>query len=168
MALQKKSAKIFQGLVIRLLKTARILSSSTAMKSGKGSAMRLSKNFTETELKCSKSGVVQFHDGFIDDLQELRDLYGRPIVINSGCRSKAYQAELNPKAPNSYHVYDINHGGRNGALAVDVKMTDSANRWDLIACAVELGWSIGVYKNFLHLDRRCILGHGRIVFWGKY
>lgn len=128
----------------------------------------VTKNFTENELKCSQSGVIQFHKGFLNALQELRDAYDKPMQINSGCRSKAFQSTLNPKASNSYHVYDITHGGRTGALAVDVSMRDSHNRAELIHLALEMGWSIGVYKNFLHLDRRVDLGHGRLVFRGDY
>lgn len=131
--------------------------------------MKLIEHFTVDELKCSKSGVAQFNDGFLARLEELRVAYGLPMIINSGCRSRAYQQELNPKAPNSYHVYDIKHGGRTGSLAVDVstKRLSQYQRERLIYTAASMGWSVGFYNTFLHLDRRVDLGHTITCFNGN-
>ena len=75
--------------------------------------MRLTKNFTLTELTKTNTGlpnepnceeVGRLRELCEKVLQPLRDLYGNPIIVNSGFRSQ----EVNRKVggvPNSQHRY---------------------------------------------------------------
>ena len=86
--------------------------------------MRLTKNFTLTELTKTNTGlpnepnceeVGRLRELCEKVLQPLRDLYGNPIIVNSGFRSQ----EVNRKVggvPNSQHRYgeavDITGGNK--------------------------------------------------------
>ena len=45
--------------------------------------------FTMHELACRGSGAFRLHPGFGEALDALRDAYGAPMVVTSGCRSAA-------------------------------------------------------------------------------
>jgi uncharacterized protein YcbK (DUF882 family) len=92
-------------------------------------------------------------------LDKLRALCDFPININSSYRTPEYNATLPNSAKNSYHVkglaLDITGRGR--------KLTKQ-EKTKIIYYAGMLGFTgIGVYNNFIHLDRR----PGGAVFWDK-
>jgi len=111
------------------------------------------KYFTAKELQCPQSGIVKLAPGFDVKLDELREAYGAPLHVNSCCRSTAHNANVGG-ADNSFHIYDRQGRGVQGTCAIDIRMTDGKSRWRLANIAMELGWSVGVAKGFLHLDRR--------------
>jgi hypothetical protein len=111
------------------------------------------KNFTREELQCPGTKKVHLALGFGEALQGLRDAYGKPLKINSACRSAEYNRAVLGH-PRSLHVYDSPHWPTGGCCAVDVAMTDGFERGRLIKVAWERGWSIGLAKTFLHLDMR--------------
>lgn len=105
-------------------------------------------NFTEKELACPCCGKFHPHDGFLDELQGLRDDYGKPMIPNSCYRCEKHNAEIGG-AKNSYHKK---------GLAIDIRCPSAQERWRLALKAMNRGWSVVVYKNFLHLDRRIDTG----------
>lgn len=109
--------------------------------------------FTHKELACPQTGKIILAPGFADKLIELREAFGKPMSVNSACRSKEYNKKIKGAAK-SFHVFDQPFYQAQGCCAVDIAMTCSATRGKLIAAAWHLGWSIGVHKNFIHLDRR--------------
>ena len=112
-------------------------------------------NFTEDELRCKGSGLLILAPGFGQALQGLRDVYGRPMIINSACRSKLHNKSVGGH-PRSLHVCDKPYHGTGGTCAVDVGLTmvDEELRKELAELAWERGWSIGWHPRFLHLDLR--------------
>ena len=71
---------------------------------------------------------------------------GRPIVMNSGYRSPAYNKTLNGAASKSLHMQRI---------AADVLWGTSSlqGRVDMIQRAIDAGFTgIGCYNNFIHVD----------------
>ncbi len=40
----------------------------------------------------------------LDRLNQVRDAYGQPMIINSGLRSQSDQSRINPSAPKSKHL----------------------------------------------------------------
>ena len=109
--------------------------------------------FTEDELRCNGSGKFWLADGFAEKLDELRDVYGKPMIVTSGCRSYSYNQEVGGH-PNSSHVF--NHPNRhfNGSYAVDIAMNNSVDRARLVKMALRRDWCVGINKTFIHLDRR--------------
>lgn len=107
-------------------------------------------NFTDAELgcRCECGGLPTWE--FQQKLQQLRERYGRPMVLNSAYRCPAYNASVSKTGRNGPHTKG----------AVDVRVSDG-DVYDLLKAAIELGWyGIGPDQKgdrggrFLHLDRR--------------
>jgi len=112
------------------------------------------KYFSHKELQCPETSIVHLADGFGEKLDELREAWGKAIIVNSCCRSASYNAKVGGAA-NSFHIWNREGGkGVKGTCAVDVHVVHAAERWQLAHLAMSLGWSVGVAKTFLHLDRR--------------
>ena len=84
------------------------------------------KYFQESELSCPTTGVFQLQDGFADDLDQLREAYGQPIVVTSGCRTEEHNEWLQsrgyPASNNSLHLIDNDKYGTD-TCAIDMKKT---------------------------------------------
>lgn len=123
-------------------------------------------HFTKDELQC-KCGctLAQFQPGFLDELELLRTVFGRPMRITSACRCSDHNARVSPQAPlRSLHIGNREtRPGHKGALAVDVAVFGE-DKGDLFAVAWRRGWSVGWNKNFLHLDRRVDIGMPQVTF----
>lgn len=116
--------------------------------------------FSESELRCKGTGKLILADGFADGLLELRLTLGKPMIITSACRSVEHNTAVGGAA-NSYHICDDSRGG---TLAIDVRCNNGRDRLELVRLAIELGWSVGVNKNFIHLDMRSLLGIEPLLF----
>lgn len=85
----------------------------------------------------------------IEMLDDVRGKFGKPIVINSGYRTEEHNAKVGGKpktetSKGSSHMY---------GLAVDIKCTNSTDRFHLIYLLQETGFQrIGVAKTFIHVD----------------
>jgi len=94
----------------------------------------------------------------------LRLSFGRPMIVTSCCRSAAYNAEIGGHA-RSLHVYDHPAHPTGGTCAIDVRQGDGIYNAELIARALEAGWSVGMKTRvFFHLDRRRYVGLPRVLF----
>lgn len=93
--------------------------------------------------------------GFADTLLKLRLAFGKPMHPNSCARSREYNKQVGGH-PRSLHVFDNNARGVDGSCAIDIytKPFGEDYKRELYDLAFQLGWSVGVYRNFLHLDRR--------------
>lgn len=107
------------------------------------------KNFPDTELacKCGCGGLPPVP--FQLELQRLRNNYGRPMVLSSGCRCPDHNVRKSKTGRNGPHTQG----------AVDVLVWGEAAH-DLIANALAAGWTgIGVSQKgarearFIHLDQ---------------
>ena len=68
-------------------------------------------------------------------LNEVRKVYGKPMIINSGLRSEADQQRINPKAPKSKHLL---------GLAADIRDTDGSF-WAWCMVNMDLMVKLGIY-----------------------
>lgn len=93
----------------------------------------------------------------IELLEEIREFVGFPLVITSGYRCPARNAEVGG-APNSAHL---------GGEAADIFVSGNIDRWRIINalvwCDVE---RYGLAKTFLHVDVSTTLPPG--VAWGYW
>jgi len=107
--------------------------------------IQVSKNFKLKEFQCKDGNhQVRLDSQLLKKLQELRDRIGKPIIINSGYRTKEYN-KLIGGSPNSQHLL-----GR----AADISMTNMNPR-EVARVAEEIGFGgIGIYRDFLHVDVR--------------
>jgi uncharacterized protein YcbK (DUF882 family) len=79
----------------------------------------------------------------LEILDEVREDYGKPIVITSGYRTEAHNEKVGGK-PNSSHLR---------GLACDVACTTSRDRFELVRLFLEYGITrIGIADTFIHID----------------
>lgn len=126
-----------------------------------------SKYFKPHELWSKDNEVVKLDPRFDEALLFYRETLGIPLIVNSCCRSRTYNKWIGG-APESYHIYEDMGDGRQGALAIDLKVRNDKARVMMVEIALVQGWSVGVYKTFIHIDKRVILGKPQVCFWGKY
>ena len=80
---------------------------------------------------------------FLIELETLRVLYAKPMIITSGFRCPDHPDEKDKANP----------GAHAQGRAVDVQVTSSADRYELKRLAYEMGFQgIGNGKTFVHLD----------------
>lgn len=111
-------------------------------------------NFTPDEMRCKETGELNMSKQFMDKLQQLRDIYGRQIIITSGFRSVHHSEERN-KLNAGYRSAGYHTKG----IAVDIAcFSDVA--YDIVEIALSLGFTgVGVSQRegrgrFIHLDMR--------------
>ena len=103
-------------------------------------------NFTKKEFDCKATGENEMQPEFMEKLQTLRALYGKPMRITSGFRSTRHPNEVNK----------LNPGAHTKGLACDIAV-QGADALVLIKLALEVGFTgIGVNQKgtsrFIHLD----------------
>ena len=109
---------------------------------------RLSRNFRREEFACHCGcGADTVDAALIEGLQTLRDITGKSIHINSGCRCRKHNEAIGG-SPQSQHLL-----GKAADIVVDGYPPS------LVAGIAETlpqfsGSGIGVYKTFTHLDVR--------------
>ena len=103
-------------------------------------------NFAESEFTCSHTGGCRMQAGFMDRLQRLRTMYGKPMRVTSGYRDPSHPIEIKKSRP----------GAHSSGRAVDIAVRgEDALR--LIQLAIQCGFTgIGVQQKgegrFIHLD----------------
>lgn len=100
-------------------------------------------NFSAKELSCPCCEEYYHDETVLNALQEVRDIIGKPIRINSAHRCEIHNA-LVGGAPMSQHKL----------IAVDISLHGHDRHKVLDAC-VQAGFnSFGFYNTFLHVDMR--------------
>lgn len=110
-------------------------------------------NFSDDELRC-KCGCGKLNPNphfskFMDKVQRLRSLYGKPLGVSSAYRCLDHPVEIRKK-----------RAGMHSIAAIDLKVT-STDAYELLSLALKLGFTgIGINQKgshserFLHLDER--------------
>lgn len=123
--------------------------------------------FSREEL-AAPNGEYKLANGFAENLMRLRIRVNHAMIVNSekynrkysGCRTlKDVNVLLErgfPASRNSFHLIDNPVYKTNGCAAIDVLTLgwspEKIQRF--INIAREFGWSIGLAKSFIHIDRR--------------
>ena len=103
------------------------------------------KYFKIEEFDCQETGNNQMDPVFLARLDELRGRCGFPFKITSGYRDPDHSIERAKEKPGTHAQ----------GIAVDIAVTNGADRYKLIATAMDMGFSgIGVAKTFIHVDTR--------------
>lgn len=114
-------------------------------------------NFQSSELRCRcgrcDSDGNEMDPGLLDRLQQLRDLYGKPLPLSSAYRCPKHPSEAGKAEPGEHAL----------GLAVDVRCR-GAEALQILQLALNLGFTrIGVSQKsgtrFLHLGLSPIGGH---------
>ena len=107
----------------------------------------LSANFKVREFACKDgSDVIFISDGLVQVLQAIRLHFNKPVTINSGYRTPAYNKKVGGETY-SQHLY----GTAADIVVKGVAPKDVAEYDETIL--VGMG-GIGIYKSFTHIDVR--------------
>lgn len=99
-------------------------------------------NFSEAEMRCKETGRCEMNPAFMDRLQRLRMLVGKPLKVTSGYRDPSHSAERAKPQPGTHAMGRASDIEANGQL-----------QFFIVAQAVGLGFKgIGIAKTFIHLD----------------
>lgn len=111
----------------------------------------LSKNFDSKEFACKCGcGYDTISPKLIDRLQDIREEWTLPVVVNSGCRCPVHNASVGG-GRNSYHL--------NG-MASDITVHSMAQA----AVILELNSDNEVYRTFAGIVRKVFDGQGTIFY----
>jgi len=82
-------------------------------------------------------------DEILEMIDKVREIYGKPIHINSGYRTPKHNDAVGGVS-NSSHLK---------GLAIDVACNTSKDRYELMSIMLDVGFNrIGVSSSFLHVD----------------
>lgn len=99
-------------------------------------------NFSKKEFDCKHTGENNMQHEFMEKLQRIRQVYGKPMTITSGFRSKRHPIEAKKTHSNGEHTQ---------GNCADIACTISSDRFELINLALANGITrIGIAKSFLH------------------
>jgi zinc D-Ala-D-Ala carboxypeptidase len=104
--------------------------------------------FKPPEFACKHCAANLMEDGFLLELDELRHRFGRPLIITSGYRCPAYNAQVSSTGLTGPHTT---------GCAADIGVAH-ADAYDVLRLALAMGFSgIGVAQKgadrFIHLDK---------------
>jgi len=89
------------------------------------------------------SGAKHMSTDFIKKLDKIREMVGFPLIITSGYRSPAYNAQVGGVS-NSSHIK---------GLAADISAVTDDMKYEIAQAAISVGISrIGWGNSFIHLD----------------
>lgn len=110
-----------------------------------------SRSFSSKELQCRCCGLNAVNEESLKLLQELRDLVGKPMIVNSAYRCQDHNRAVGG-AFNSQHLM---------GTAFDISMSNfkmsliNIDKEDFIDMAREIGFTwIKDYGRFVHIDNR--------------
>ena len=112
--------------------------------------------FTDNELKCKCGcGLLNLAPAFRSHLNELREEFGKAMIVNSCCRCEKHNKAIGGH-PHSLHVGENSYHKTGGTCAIDIDTSRMliSDRMKLIFLASVNGWSVGLGSTFLHLDLR--------------
>lgn len=121
--------------------------------------------FSKDELACKGNGEYKLDVSLAVYLPVLRYEWGKPLIINSGCRSPQHNTLIGGH-PRSLHLTDNPVHPTSGCAGVDIDW-DTWSTEDQIKFAqfcYARGWSVGLHNGFIHIDRRINIGLNQAVY----
>ena len=118
-----------------------------AWSKSKNGAVKLSANFRVSEFACKDgSDTVFISLGLVSVLQQIRDHFARPVIINSAYRNDAYNKKVGG-ADYSQHKYGM-------AADIYINGVSPATIAAYVETIMPNTGGIGIYRNFVHVDVR--------------
>jgi zinc D-Ala-D-Ala carboxypeptidase len=100
-------------------------------------------NFSRAEYACKCGcGKDNIKDELAIKVQQVRDILGRSITINSGIRCSNHNSAINA-TPTSSHIE---------GWAADLAYNGASNRYELLHAAMQVFDRVGIAKTFIHVD----------------
>lgn len=103
----------------------------------------LSKHFDKKEFTCKCGcGFDDVDTRLIERLEAVREMYGQPLIITSGCRCVKHNEASGGKG-DSAHLRGI---------AADIAIKNSRERYELLLYLINKFYRVGIGKTFIHVD----------------
>ena len=100
-------------------------------------------HFTEKEFSCNCGcGRNEIKGELIDRLEIVRQMYGKPMRINSGYRCKKSNGNAGSSSTSSHLIGE----------AADIGCTNSKDRDELVGYLRTQFHRMGIHKQFIHVD----------------
>ena len=99
-------------------------------------------NFKPDEFRCSHCGTLEIHEDIVDLLQEAREVLG-PLAITSAYRCPVHNSAVSKTGPSGPHTT---------GKAVDIHVSNSQHRKQLIDFFADKVNGLGIAKTFIHID----------------
>jgi len=111
--------------------------------------------FTKAELEDPWTHEVFLAEGAQDRFNLFREKLGFPVYVNCCCRSSLYNTSIGGH-PNSFHLMENNKWKVKGTIALDASTRKYTlyQREKFIYESSLMGFSLGIYNNFIHIDQR--------------
>jgi len=108
--------------------------------------MKISKNFSREEFKCSCCDFAAVDIELVQVLEIVRYHFGKPITINSACRCELHNTAVGGSFKSQH---------KNGMAAdIVVKDTSPSEVYEFLNGYAPNKYGLGDYDNFTHLDVR--------------
>ena len=99
-------------------------------------------NFKPDEFRCSHCGTLEIHEDIVDLLQEAREALGT-LTITSAYRCPIHNSAVSKTGPSGPHTT---------GKAVDIHVSNSQHRKQLIDYFTDKVTGLGIAKTFIHID----------------
>lgn len=101
-------------------------------------------NYSEFDSPDVQGSGQLMDKNFLSMLDEIREIVGEPLIINSGFRTPQHNESLPDSKPDSSHLKGV---------AADIAVRNSRMRFKLLEAIHQVGISrIGIGKHFIHID----------------
>ena len=109
---------------------------------------KLSKHFDSSEFRChcGTCGFDVVDSELLVVLEDLRETYGQPVTVTSGCRCQRHNKKIGG-APESYHTKGM-------AADIQVRGLSSAKVYQYLTGKYPDKYGIGYYHSWVHIDVR--------------
>lgn len=113
--------------------------------------IQVGENFKRKEFACKCGCGLGLNDGDINEdlvmaLQDIREHFGKPVVINSGLRCEIHNKRVGG-AKRSQHLFGT-------ASDIRIAGVDPRKVYDYLDKKYTDKYGVGSYKNFTHIDVR--------------
>ncbi len=112
---------------------------------------RMFPNFRPSEFHCPCGNPLCAKENmdypFLFSVQDWRTECEFPFKVNSGYRCSAYNATLPDSVPDSWHCQGL-------AVDISTKPLNATQKHILLEGAFKRFTGIGIYKTFIHVDKR--------------
>lgn len=112
--------------------------------------IKLSKYFSKKELACKHCGLFNFSPRLLTIINLVREDYGKPIYVDSGCRCPTHNKNVGSKYDSAHITTETEQ-----CEAIDIKCAHSYNRMSLLKLFIKHEvnrMGISFEDNFLHVD----------------
>lgn len=109
---------------------------------------QLSPHFKAHEFRCSDlSRVIVLNKTLLELLEIIRNHYNKPLIINSGYRTVAYNSSLKNSSPKSQHMFG-------NAADIYISGVSPLKLYSWLNSKYPNSLGLGIYDTFVHVDVR--------------